>query len=240
MRINKKLSCFLSVLLAAAVVWLCGCYDLGEFEDDEDYYSSFGEVRLFESDKTTADYSVKEYFYNEKSINDFSGGQVGDDEYYIVGPDWYTYLVVDFQRNMQLDSFSLFVNCANAGALHISAYLAEGYPSDVRGYDDSRFELDEDNNPVLDEEGNPKEIRYGDPDPESAVWRSSLNVGAGKWTSFTIETWFLGGTTQEYLSVTSENYLIIRFENNGGYGADNAYQQIEFTTTNMLVRAKFN
>ena len=44
---------------------LCGCFELGEFETDEEYFEYFPSVKLIEKNESSRDYSVKDYFYTE-------------------------------------------------------------------------------------------------------------------------------------------------------------------------------
>ena len=66
---------------------LVGCFDLGIFEDEQTYYSVFGDVILVyqnpnvaEKDIENKDYSVKDYFYNKNTGENFGYGDPKDEE----------------------------------------------------------------------------------------------------------------------------------------------------------------
>ena len=62
---SNKVIKSLFVLCITAILWvaLCGCEDLGTYEDTEEYYSSFGDVVLIGGTTRDEDeYSVSKYF----------------------------------------------------------------------------------------------------------------------------------------------------------------------------------
>ena len=243
--LKKILFLILSMVLAFSI---SGCFDLGIFETDEDYYDTFGDVRLvyFDNDQVeTKDYSVRDYFYNNNTVEDFVYGDPTDDEDDI-GKDIpllpYVYLAVKINKSLQLDSFSLYVQGTTANA-SISVFLVNSLPdggdfTDIKNCGDPEYSQkeDEDGNLVYDEEGNPvydesKPISYSDPKNESLVAQTSVSVSP-YWDSFTITTW-KGGL--ETLEVESGQYLLFRVNNNSGMG--NIQEQVSFKAINMLVRA---
>ena len=243
--LKKTLFLILSLVIAFSI---SGCFDLGSFENDEDYYDTFGEVRLvyFDNDQVqTKDYSVRDYFYNNNTVEDFVYGDPTDDEE-DVGKDIpllpYVYLAVQINKSLQLDSFSLYMQGSTVNA-SLSMFLVDELPdggdfTDIRNCGDPEYSQKEDEggNLVFDEEGNPvydenKPISYSDPTNDSLVAQTSISVSPF-WDSFTIST-FNGGL--DFLEVESGQYLLLRVNNNSGMG--NKQEQVELKVINMLVRA---
>ncbi len=248
---------FAALALATAAVFAssgCGFYDLGEFEDEEDYYSSFGNVGLIAQNGTQNDYSLKKYFYNEHSVNDFSGD--------IVEADEYVYFVLPVEKTMELDSVALYVYAEERATVRYSVFLTDTVPTNLRNYDAPLYvqEEDEEGNPKFDEEGNPvyeqeedadgnpkfdeegnpvyEKIPYDDPAAETAAATGSFTAKANQWDSFTVEKWKSdAGKTADTVEAEAGTYVLIRFENNSGYGKDAELQRIPFRATNLLVRA---
>lgn len=240
MPIKKRLTRFAVLLLALSSLFLGGCFDLGDFENEGQYYSSFGLVTLIGQDKVQKSYSIREHFYNEKTVNDFECNIASDESIYFAVP---------FMRNMQVDSFALFVNCETTCDFNYSAFIVSSLPTKIRGYADPEYTIrkDSEGNPVLDEQGNVIKdyIDYDDPKTEGALWSGAVSAKAGSWTSFGIGSWYTGelnvdGTKKKenYLTAHAGEILLIRFENNGGYGADKGYIHVPFKTTDLLIRAK--
>lgn len=222
--------------LAVSVISGCAFYDLGDFENEEEYYASFGDVGLIAQNGTRNYYSVEKYFYNEKSVNDFEGDIVGSDEY--------IYFILPFARSVFLESFTIFVRSDSDAKVEYSMFVSDSIPTKIRNFSAPLYEQekDEEGNLKYDEEGNPvyKELEYDDPPVESAVCTGSLSLKAEKWSSFTAEKWSEGGSVLKSIAVQSGLYLLIRFENNSGVGKDNGLEKISFSVTNMLVRVVEN
>ena len=54
-------------ILAIPAIALCGCDDLGEYVDVEEYYACFGEVVLIDGiTEKSSPHLIKDDFYNEK------------------------------------------------------------------------------------------------------------------------------------------------------------------------------
>lgn len=252
---RKKIPAAAAIALSCAMLFAAsGCFDLGEFEDEEEYYNSFGNVGLIAQSKTKRDYSLENYFYNEESVNDFAGS--------IVDADEYIYFVLPIETNMKIDSFSLYLYSETADTLAYSLFLTDRIPSAIFAYDDLPFETekdeygnvkhdgngnpifvqkkDADGNPLFREDGSPVyvEIAYDDPPAENAAGTGSVSLKAGQWVSFTVETWSVSKTQKEDAIVAAAGeYLLLRFENNGGGGRIAGRSKVSFRTTNLLIRA---
>lgn len=240
-------------VLVALTFTLSGCFDLGDFEDEEDYYSCFGVVGLIAQDESKTDYSLKDYFYNKESVNDFGGS--------IVSPSAYIYLVLPLHKDMEIDSFSLYLCAESEAKIRYSLFLSDSVPSDICRYDEFLYEIEEDDegNPRYDEQGNPVfvqekddkgnlvynedgspkyvEIAYDDPPASEAVASGEVDAKAEKWCSFTASQWTTENGTAKTLPVRSGEYILVRFENNGGGGKKVGEEKVSFKTTNLMVRA---
>lgn len=223
---------FLS-LWVLAVLFFSGCYDLGMFADTEEYYNSFGNVGLIDQTAggNVKDYSFADYFYNEKSVNDFAGDIVAQSEY--------IYMILPVKNNFDLAEFSVYLKPETSGTVYFSLYISAFIPVNIRRYDDpkSKIKTDDDNNPVLDDSGNPimEDIAYGDLPIDDCIYRGSVNLLAGEWDSFTAK--LTANTEVNRRRVTSGEYIVVKFENNGGFGKDSGYEKTSFSLTNLLIRA---
>lgn len=240
-------------VLVALTFALSGCFDLGDFEDEEDYYACFGDVGLIAQDEKKNDYSLKDYFFNKESVNDFGGN--------IVLPSAYIYLVLPLNKDMEIDSFSLYLCAESEAKIRYSLFLCDSVPSNICRYDEFLYQIEEDEegnprydgqgNPVFvqekdgdgnlvyNEDGSPKyvEIVYDDPPASEAVSSGEVDVKEGGWCSFTASQWTTAGGSAKTLSVVSGEYMLVRFENNSGLGKKDGEEKVSFKTTNLMVRA---
>ena len=233
-KIKTKLIVLL-ILLVSAMLLFSGCYDLGKFKDTEDYCNSFGDVRLINQGVTDnfKDYNFANYFYNEKSINDFAGD--------IVDADEYIYMVLPVRNNFKLGEFSIYLKPEKSGLVYYSIYISDSIPVNIRRYTDpkSKQKTDSDNNPIFDEEGNPvmEDIEYGDLSIDNCIYQGSVNLVSNKWDSFTAKLTTKTSTEINTNYVSDGEYIVVRFENNSGLGKDKGYEKIPFSLTNILIRA---
>lgn len=191
---------------------LCGCFNLGDFEDEQNYYDTFDEVTLISLDKSIRSYSVEEYFYTEEGVNDYECD---------VPKGQYIYAAIKVGKEIALDDLSLSFYSDYNDSLYVSVFLVDSIPSSIRGYDDDKDEDDEGNEIVYDDPITP--IETGVIPLESGKWRSTMLVDCSK---------------NNYLDVTEGQYILIRFENNSWSGKQNGYSKLEFTLTNLLISAQ--
>lgn len=222
------------LLVLVTITLFSGCYDLGGFTNTESYYNSFGDVRLIcqKGSENAKDYSFKDYFYNEKSVNDFGGSIVDNDEY--------IYLILPARSNLNLLEFSLYLKSEESGVVYFSLYISDFIPENIRKYNDpkSKEKKDEDGNVIYDSEGNPimEEISYGDLLINDSIYQGSLNLISNKWNSFTAKLTTKNSTDINKYYVTNGEYIIVKFENNSGIGKEKGYNKISFSLTNLLIR----
>lgn len=199
------------IFILILILCLSGCFNLGDFEDEESYYETFKEVSLINKDKTTKSYSTKDHFYTEEGINDYEC-DIPEQEY--------IYAVIKVEKDILLDDLSLSFYSLNAGNLYISVFVSDVIPSNIRGYDDK------------DEDEDGDKIDYDD--PQSAISTCVVPLEAGEWRSTMIVDYY----KNNYLSITEGQYLLIRFENNSWNGFQNGYSKMAFKLTNLLICAQ--
>lgn len=226
---------FSLILVVFTMMLFSGCFDLGNFNDIEEYYNTFGDVRLISQTgaDNAKDYSFKDYFYNEQSVNDFSGRIVDQDEY--------IYLILPVTNSFNLSEFSIFLKPETSGVVYFSLYISDFIPGNIRKYSDpkSQEKKDDDGNVIIDADGNPvmEDIEYGDLPASDSIYNGSVSLYAGSWDSFTAKLTTKHSTDINKYHISSGEYIIVRFENNSGLGKDQEYNQISFSLTNILIRA---
>ena len=259
MRIKIFLKKLVSIGVAAIfAVTLVGCFDLGEFKDEAAYYEAFGEIGLVYGTRETNeggetvrtvvrnDYSVKDYFYNKNTGENFSYGDPKDseaDEGKDIGQLPYSYMVIPVNQAMKMDSFALYFNALTTCSLDIFFYVVNDLPDDgnftnikLLGDPEYQQKLDEDNNPMTDAEGKPiyseEKVEYSDPDDSLIIGKATANLKEGKWISLVMDTWNGG----RFVEINAGQYILLRFINNCGVYEGKA-PLTKFRVTNLLIRA---
>lgn len=245
----KKATCLL--VTAFMAVTAGACFDLGDYEDEEEYYNSFGDVKLvyqkvdvLEKDIQSKEYDVRDYFYNKNTGENFEYGDPKDDE-----PDEgktipqyaYVYMAVPFEDDVDMDSFALFFNATTTASLRIAFYVVDDLPGDgafsnikLFGDPETQEKKDDEGNTVYDDQGNPvmETIVYDDPPETCLVTEQSVRLQENVWDSIVVESWKSGRS----VSVKDGQYLLMKFINNSGArGVEEL--PVCFRVTNMLVRA---
>lgn len=208
----KKILLTFSILL---VFIFAGCADLGDFEDIEDYYDSFGEITLSVTNDNSSTYSVED-FYNEQSQEDFTT---------IVDMKEYVYFSVKVSKTMEIDTFSMFFLADSNDKLDMSIFVVDNIPTNFREYDE----------PLEDEDG--EKIEYDDPDDSALIANVNLSVKDAEWGSFSAEEFLVNGENQKTINVESGKYILIRFNNNSYIGKENNLNKISIKMTNMMIRS---
>jgi hypothetical protein len=210
MKVCSKYLNIISILIL--ILCLTGCFNLGDFEEQEKYYETFKEVKLITLDKTIKSYSTEDYFYTEEGINDYECD---------IPKEKYIYAAIKVEKDILLDDLSLSFYSESTGNLFISVFVVDVIPSNIRGFDDIKNE---------DEDGNT--IDYDD--PVSAIETCVVPLDAGEWRTTMIVDYY----KNNYLSINEGQYLLIRFENNSWIGNQKGYSKMEFMLTNLLICAQ--
>jgi hypothetical protein len=254
MRIKIFLKKLVSIGVAAILaVTLAGCFDLGSFNDETEYYAAFGDVKLvyqnpnaIEKDIKNEEYSVKDYFYNKNTGNNFTYGDPKDED-----PDdgkdipqlSYVYMAIPVETDLNIDSVALYLNAQQTCSLEIVFYVVDDLPNggnftNIRllGEPEYQQKLDEDGNPMTDGNGLPiygeEKIEYSDPDDSLIVAKTTLQLKDGKWDPLIVENWDKGNT----LEIKEGQFLLLRFINNSGANTTGNLS-VAFRVTNLLIRA---
>ena len=208
----KKIILAFSILL---IFTLVGCADLGDFENIQDYYNSFGEITLSVSNDDHSTYTVED-FYNEESQEDFTT---------IVEMNEYVYFSVEVSKTMEVDTFSMFFLGQTKETLSISIFVVDSIPTNFREYDE----------PLEDGDGN--QIEYDDPEESEIIANVSLSVKTEEWNSFSADEFFIDGVNKSAINIESGKFILIRFNNNSYIGKENSLNKVSFKMTNMMIRS---
>ena len=252
MRIKILLKKLVAIGVAAIIaVTLVGCFDLGDFSDEAAYCAAFGDVRMVYQNPTAAekdieckDYSVKDYFYNKNTGENFAYGDPKDEES-DEGKDIpqlsYVYMAIPVEQDLKVESVVLYFQAIQTCSLEVFFYVVNDLPdggdfTNIKLLGDPEYQqkLDEDNNPMTDEKGEPiyERIAYSDPNDDLMVAKATMQVKTEKWDSLIVESWNDGDT----VGIKAGQYLLLRFVNNSGVSTGEN-PPVEFRVTNLLIRA---
>lgn len=238
----KKIVKACLVFCITAVLWiaLCGCDDLGAYEDTTDYYSTFDDIALISATSRELNtYPVDQYFYNKESREDFL---VGDDGVYggVVHSD-YVYMAIPLTKDIKMDSLALFMQSKNDVTVYINVFITDEIPS--------KWQQNPDND-ESDADGNSNNEEFDDPNPDSRIGEIVLPLKSEKWDSFVLDSFTVSGEAQKSIQIKNEQYVLLQIRNNSGVRIFDEEKQLyvdpqtglelqkaEITMTNLLVRA---
>ena len=241
-------ACCAFCIMATLGVALCGCEDLGEYSDVDEYYSSFGDIVLIEgTSREQDDYSVEKYFYNEESREHFLKGE--DGAYKGIKHSDYVYIAIPFESDIDMDSLALYIQSENDVAVYINVFVSDKIPSEWKAISDNETNQDTpDEN--ADDESDKEEKVYDDPDPETRIGELAVHLESGKWSSFVLDFFNVNGSSQKTIQIKDGQYILLQIRNNSGVRVfdeeKQAYvdpqtgielQKAEITMTNLLIRA---
>ena len=221
---RKLISHIAICITAILVIALCGCDDLGEYEDTAEYYDSFGSIVLINGATGKEEsFDVAEHFYNEESRDNFVTGVLH-------AP--YVYMAIPFKRDIDMDSLALYLHSDLDATLEISFYLTNEIPS------------------MKSEEESQKEGKFNIPPKTAWIGDKTVHLKEGKWGSFVLETFSVMGESQKSIQIDSnENkYVVLLFKNNNlplisdeenNTNSEAESQGASISMTNLLVRALY-
>ena len=249
----------ITAILAIAV---CGCDDLGEYDDVDEYYSSFGDIVLVGATSgDDKDYSVEDYFYNTESREEFLEGE--DGAYKGVPHSDYVYVAIPFESDINMDSLALFMQSRNDVAVYIYFYViseddwdaildGEYGSEEVEGENGSETTEGEPDSGTADGEGEsePQEPVYDAPYADTRIGEAVVHLKAGQWGSFVLDSFKVDGAAQKSIQINDGQYIVLQIRNNcGARVLDEKTQtyidsqigielnKAEITVTNLLIRA---
>ena len=129
------ISCTAICIAAILAIALCGCEDLGEYGDVEEYYSTLGDVIMI--DGVTGEqkkYSVEDYFYNKESQENFLEGE--DGSYSGVNYEEYVYVAIPFENGIEMDTIAMYLKSQSDVTVYINVYITREIPSNFKGFED--------------------------------------------------------------------------------------------------------
>ena len=225
-------TCLALLLMATATVAMSGCDDLGDFEDTNEYYDSFGSIALISGAKwEEKEFSVDEYFYNEDSRENFLEGKER------VPYSDYAYMAIPFNSDIDMDTLALYLQSQNDVTVYINAYVINKSEWDsIRDIDDDSEESEgdsENNGNVYDNH-------------DTKIGEVSVHLKNGKWSSFALDVFRTNAGSQKSIQIKSGQYVLLQFKNNCVDENKQAYvdpdtglelPKAEITMTNLLIRA---
>jgi hypothetical protein len=250
MTFKKIVSAFLVLCMTAILaVAVCGCDDLGDYEDAEEYYNSFGDIILISrASKDGEEYSVEDYFYNEESRENFLAGD--DGAYQGVEHSDYVYMAIPFECDIDMDSIGLFLQSQSDVPVYINVFVTDKVPSAWRPIPGNQANENVGGSSETESEEETEEEEYDDPDPLTRVGEIAIYLEKGQWGSFVLDIFSVNGAAQNSIQVKEDQYLLLQIRNNSGVRIfdteKNAYvdpqtglelQRAEITMTNLLIRA---
>ena len=264
--LKKLVSISVAVILAAT---LAGCFDLGGFSDETEYYDTFGDVTLVyaeERDIEIEEYSIQDYFYNKNTGENFAYGDPKDEES-DEGKDIpqlsYVYMAIPVKKTLRMESFALYFNALETCALEVYFYVVDELPDDgdfthikLLGDPEYQQKLDEDGNLMfeadgktplyeqeVDENGNLKKDEFGNPIFKRIKYSDpddSLIVG--KTTTNVKKGEWVSLMMEKWSSgkeIQIEESDYLLLRFINNSGASTKNEPVNFRVTNLLIRAFF-
>ncbi|MCR5113312.1 MAG: hypothetical protein K6A63_05180 [Acholeplasmatales bacterium] len=115
---------FIAALMLIPLMMLTGCYDLGSFEDLDDYYDSFSDATFYNKTFGSSSYSIEDYLYNEETQNDYNKE---DNDITFMSSGYYSYLTLKCERDMTIRSVAFFVKASSSDTLYYEIYHVTGF-----------------------------------------------------------------------------------------------------------------
>ena len=220
-------------ITAILVIAVCGCEDLGAFENTNEYYSSFGKIALISGTTEEKEYSLEKYFYNDDSREDFLEGKDR------IPYSDYVYMAIPFNSSIDMDTLALYLHSQSDVTVYIDAFVInETEWKSIKDIDDDSEES------TGDSEN--KEKVYVYPSAESKIGEITVHLKDEKWNSFVLDDFKIGGKTQKSVQIDENHYLLLHIKNNsfgekkqGGVDSQTELElpKAEITMTNLLIRA---
>ena len=220
---RKLISCVALCITAILGIAVCGCDDLGAYENTEEYYDSFDKIIFIGGEAGDGEgYSVEKYFYNENSRDDFLEGEDR------VTPDEYMYVAVPFTKDIKMDSFAMYLQATRIVTVYMNVYLIDS--------DDLPKRLEK-TDPLGEEEQG-----YSEPASESKIGEITVHLEGGEWDSFLLDYFEINNNNEKSIYVEAGQCILLQIRNNSGNPELNIENGIkldraEITMTNLLVRA---
>jgi len=238
---NRKLAKIVLLFTLVVTLLLQGCCDLGGYTDEEmndaseidyekyykPYYDTFGDIQLMKQDTDNEEFDLMDSFFNNSTVNDFKW----DDEDDEVKEDEYAYMAIEVDKDFKCDSLSLYMKANVTANMKIYAFKADDYDQSCT-YDEIKKEYDE----MEEGDEEPKLSDYDELADATPLAETTVKLKEGQWVSFSIVFFQKGKADKQPIEFEDGDYIILRFENNTGFGYKAELEKIKFTTTNLLIR----
>lgn len=232
---NLVKTCIALCISAVLATALCGCDDLGEYEDAEQYYGSFESVYLLSDDDVDGEkFSVAEYFYNDDSRENFLTDEEGN--YDGVDHNDYVYMAIPFENDIVVDTLALYLHSNDDVTVYINVYVTDKIPTAWKPLSDNKIPDEpalpgDSDEPVVTEEsgevagseevgagssGSSEEKEYDDPDPASKIGAVTVSLKKEVWNSFLLDYFLVSGATETSIQINEGQYILFQFRNNSG------------------------
>lgn len=201
---------------------LTGCFDTG-YESIEIFYEAFDDdVKFYYTNATgigfdTTTKSLEDDLYNDDTVNNYDAKSSIEAQYY-------TYMVVEANKDQIITSISLSIKCEKATALTLDFYVVspmEGLFDLIRGFGDTKDRDD-------DEE-------YSDGAFGVPYGSTIMACKEKEWDTMLIEKWEVNGKGCTQFELHENDLVIVRFKNNTGYGADEGLKPTALTPINIMI-----
>ena len=243
---NLVKTCIALCISAVLATALCGCDDLGEYEDAEQYYGSFESVYLLSDDDVDGEkFSVAEYFYNDDSRENFLTDEEGN--YDGVDHNDYVYMAIPFESTIDMDAIALYIRSESDVSVYINAFVTGSIPSEWKPLSDIGSGEEKSG------ESSKEEKKYDDPAPETRIGERIVHLKGGRWGSFVLDSFNVSGSVQKSIQINKGQYVLLQIRNNSGIREFNEEKQAyvdpqtglelpkaKITMTNLLIRALEN
>ena len=252
---RKAMAVVVICILAVLGTALCSCDDLGAYDSPNDYYASFDDVVFLGGDAGDGkEYSVKDYFYNDKSREDFLTRE--DGIYEGVKRSDYVYVAIPLNKDLNMDSLAMYLQAENDVTIYLSVYITDKIPKNWKKLGETGENGDESSNASADtfeytsDESGDKEPEYDDPNLETAVGEVTVHLKGGKWNSFILNSFKKNGLFEKSVQLKKGQYILLQIRNNSGVRVLDektgllvdpqtglVLESADITMTNLLVRA---
>lgn len=195
-----------------------------EYFDDTVYLDYFNDSLTLNTHTTK---SIEDHFLNKETQDDFKEDCLVDSSYYA----YFAVKLCDVNPTIFSD-MCLYIRGEEDAQLELKIYVVSSLPSIIRAYNDPLYELDTLGNIKLDTEGNP--ITLCDDNYVNPYSTVVVNLKKGEFVDIYVNRWEVNGDTVKKITLNPDDYLLIQFVNNTGYGKDLSLPSVKFTMTNFI------
>jgi len=224
-RKKNPITITISICLVFAFTFLLtGCNTLGDWRDDNHYYQVLPTIEMMNQEKEYDSFSMKNCLYNAYTVEHM------DYLLFEMDPEYYLYMVIQPTENFKLANLACYIRAKDSCIIYLYAWITSQKPEEkICSYRDD----------VYRDDAKTEYYEYYDPKIDQAEAHTSVECEAEKWTSFCLNFNEQGqGSSVPGRLVRTDEYIVLRFENNSGYGREKGLDLVEFQLINLMVRCK--